>query len=77
MFTFLAVTFVVLLVGAVFYGFSIVVRKPPTNEELASETCTLCRQKFNKDDLVERQVGDTRLYYFCHDCIEKLYRESR
>jgi hypothetical protein len=75
MFTFLAIAFVVLLVVAVFYGFSIVVRRPPTKEELASETCTLCRLKFNKSELVERQVGDSRLYYFCHSCIERLHDE--
>lgn len=77
MLTTLAVIFVVGLVLAVFYGFSIVMRRPPTIEDLTTEKCTICRQKYDKRDLVEREVGDYKLLYFCRVCIESLSRDCQ
>jgi hypothetical protein len=76
MFTALAIAFLVLVVGAIVYGFGIVMRRPPTHEELTSETCLLCQRKFQKDELVERTVGDSRLFFFCGECIEKLRTDA-
>ena len=74
--TYLTIGFVVLLLGAVLYGFGIVMRRPPTQEELETEPCTLCGQRINKDNLVERQIGDYKVLFFCTVCIEKLSMES-
>ncbi len=76
MITYLTIGFVLLLLGAALYGFGIVMRRPPTQEELETESCTLCRQRINKEKLVERQIGDYKVLFFCSDCIEKLAAES-
>ncbi len=77
MFTALALVFILLILGAVFYSYGVVMKKPPSEEELGTEMCSLCRKRFDKAALIERAVGDSRLYYFCHTCIQKLYDESQ
>jgi len=76
MVTFLAILFVLLLLGAVLYGFGIVMRRPPTEEELLSEKCSICRVVYPKDSLVERTVGDYKILWFCHPCIEQLSKDA-
>lgn len=75
MVTALAILFVLLLIGTIFYGFGIMMRRPPTEEELKTEKCSLCGQRFPKEELIERQVGDYRLLYFCAQCIAGLHQE--
>jgi hypothetical protein len=75
MFTFLAIAFIILLLVAIYYGYGIVIRKPPSSNELNTETCSLCRRRVERKLLVERQVGDSRLFYFCPDCIQGLHAE--
>ena len=75
MVTILAILFVLFLVGTIFYGFGIVMRRPPSRDEIQSEKCSLCREQFPKEELIERAVGDSRLYYFCHNCITNLNDE--
>ena len=75
MFTFLSIAFLALLVFAIIYGYGIVVRRPPTKEELETGFCSLCRRRVDKSQLVERHVGDSRLFWFCHDCIRSLGEE--
>ncbi len=77
MVTTLAIIFVLFLIGTVFYGFGIVMRRPPTEEELSTEKCSLCGGRYPKENLIERQVGDYRLLYFCKSCIDGLYEELR
>ncbi len=77
MVTVLAILFVLFLVGTIFYGFGILMRRPLSRDEIQSEKCSLCRQQFPKDELIERAVGDSRLYYFCHNCITNLHEELR
>jgi hypothetical protein len=72
MVTTLAILFIVLLVGAILYGFGIVMRRPPTHDELTREKCSLCLQMFPKEELVERQIGDYRVLYFCERCVMNL-----
>lgn len=76
MVTYLAIGLVVLLIGAIWYGFGIVMGRPPSLEELGTESCVLCRRKFKKKELVEREVGDYKLFYFCSECIESLYSDA-
>lgn len=72
MISYLAIGFVLFLIATIFYGFSIVMRRPPTSEELENETCSLCRNRFKRSELVERAVGDSKLLFFCGSCIRKL-----
>lgn len=76
MITTLAIIFVVLLLGSIFYGFSIIMRRPPASSELQTECCTLCRHRFDKNVLVEREAGDTKVLYFCPDCINRLAADA-
>ncbi|MEP0822083.1 MAG: hypothetical protein HRF44_04480 [Ignavibacterium sp.] len=76
MLTTLAIVFVILLLGSILYGFGIIMRRPPTSNELHTERCSLCKQRFDKKALVERESGDTRVFYFCHDCINRLSADS-
>lgn len=76
MFAVIALLFILLLIGAIFYGYGIVMRRSPTEEELRTERCTLCRQRFEKRELVERMVGDSKLYYFCSSCIASLAADA-
>lgn len=76
MVTYLAIAFVVLMIGAILYGFGIVMRRPPSQVMLGTETCVLCRKRFRKEELVEREVGDYKLMYFCVECIENLYSDA-
>jgi hypothetical protein len=75
MVTTLAILFILLLIGTIFYGFGIIMRRPPTEEELKTEKCSLCGQRFPKEELIERQVGDYRLLFFCAQCISSLHHE--
>lgn len=76
MFEVIAILFIGFLVGIIFYGYSLIMRRPPSNEELQSERCSICRQKFPKADLVERPIGDYKLLFFCNRCIAGLVEEA-
>lgn|GEM_PF-737702 len=76
MFETVAIIFVIFLVGIIFYGYSLIMQKPPTKEELHSEKCTLCLVRFPKEQLVERAVGDSKVYYFCGSCIAGLANDA-
>ncbi len=72
-----SILFLLGLLFLIYYGFSLV-RKAginPREENLVN--CSLCNNKFDRAMLVERQVDDSRLYYFCPSCIEKLNSELR
>ena len=73
--TVLAILFLALIVGVALLGYKTIVaaKNPPGEANL--EKCSLCRNKFDKRSLVERQIGDYRLLYFCRECILKLYQD--
>ncbi len=37
-----------------------------------SEKCAICRRSHGKRDMVERQIGDYKILYFCRSCIAGL-----
>ncbi|OGU28715.1 MAG: hypothetical protein A2X67_09240 [Ignavibacteria bacterium GWA2_55_11] len=76
MLTYLAIVFVLILIAAIFYGFGIIMRRAPSQSELNSETCSLCRKKYSRSSLVERVVGDSRVFYFCPSCIKGLQNDA-
>ena len=68
----LAVVFLLFLIAIIFYGYGFIMRaaKPLGSEN--REVCTLCKGSFDKKQLVERQIGDSKLLYFCKKCIGSL-----
>lgn len=77
MVTTLAIIFVLALVGTIFYGFSIVMKRPPTEEELHTDRCSICSQRFRKELLIERPIGDYKILYFCAECVKGLVEEMK
>ncbi len=70
----LAVTFLILIGFVAYVGYKTIIRQGPKSpEELNTEKCSVCRERFSKDQLVERQIGDYKLLYFCRNCILGLY----
>ena len=73
--TILASLFIALMLLVTVLGFKAVIMKGKPPGELRQEHCSLCRDKYNTSQLIERQVGDARLFYFCPACIEKLHNQ--
>jgi hypothetical protein len=74
--TVLALAFLVLVVFIAVVGYKAFVRKSgDLTDDPNTERCSICRQRFNKQELIERQVGDYRLLYFCRNCVMGLYTD--
>ncbi|MBI5474989.1 MAG: hypothetical protein HY961_21820 [Ignavibacteriae bacterium] len=73
--TVLASLFLLLILFVAVVGFKAVIKQGKSPEEMNLEKCSLCGQKMNKASLVERQVGDYKLLYFCATCINNLHNE--
>jgi hypothetical protein len=73
--TILAIVFLFVVLGIAALGFRAIITQGKPPQELGKERCTLCRQVFDKTQLLERQAGDSRLFYFCAPCITKLHTE--
>lgn len=73
--TILASIFLALIVLIAFVGFKVAANPPRSTEDINTEKCSLCRAKFNKSVLIERQVGDHKLLYFCPECITALHND--
>ncbi len=73
--TVLASIFIAFLLFVAFIGFRAVIKQGKPPEELNMEKCSICRDKFDKSMLVERQIGDYKLLFFCPACITKLHNE--
>ena len=75
--TVLAVAFLLMMLAIAFLGYRFVIRKGSAPAELPTERCAICRNTFNKSELILRQIGDYKLLYFCRSCIESLNSESK
>ena len=73
---YISVFFIPLIVWLILRAAS---KRNPTEEtepRTLLEVCALCHEEFEMSELIEKEVGDYgRVYCFCGDCIEKLYRE--
>ena len=69
----LAGLFLLFLIGIIFYGYGFVVKSTRTAGSENTEQCSLCRNTFDKRLLVEREIGDYKLMYFCKSCISSLH----
>jgi hypothetical protein len=71
--TILAIVFIILLGLVTVAGYRAVIRGtggPARGEE--QEKCTVCRRAMAKSSMVERQIGDYRILWFCRECITRL-----
>ncbi len=73
--TVLASIFLIAILLIAAFGFKLVIKQGKPPEDLHNEHCSVCREKFNKSMLVERQIGDYKVLYFCPSCITKLHSE--
>jgi hypothetical protein len=73
--TVLASIFIAVLLFIALVGFKAVIKQGKPPEEINLEKCSICREKFNKSMLVEREIGDYKLLFFCPACISKLHNE--
>lgn len=70
--TILAIAFLILIGFVAFIGYKTVFRRGPGEIPTNSEKCAICRERFDKQLLIERQILDYKLLYFCKKCILSL-----
>ncbi len=70
--TVLAILFLVGIVAVTLFGRRILSKQIDAVAMENRKTCMLCRKEFDKKELIERQIGDYKLLYFCTDCIQSL-----
>ncbi|MEW6510174.1 MAG: hypothetical protein AB1428_04375 [Bacteroidota bacterium] len=71
----LAAVFLLLILGIALLGFKAIIKQGRSPEDLNKERCSICRAQYPRGQLIERQVGDYRLLYFCPSCIGSLYSD--
>ncbi len=76
MITFLAIIFLAALLIIAVAGIRLLQNKSRQAVQDHKEKCTFCQNYFDKTELVVRQIGDTRLLYFCRSCILKLFTDA-
>jgi hypothetical protein len=70
-----AIVFLLGLVFLVYYGYTVGIRRGTNPGDGNLLKCSLCLKKFDGSQLVERQVGDSKLFHFCETCIRSLQKE--
>ena len=73
--TILALLFLGAILVVAFLGFRAIIRQGKAPEDANKEKCSVCRTQYNRSQLIERQVGDYRVMYFCQSCIISLHNE--
>jgi hypothetical protein len=74
--TILAILFLASVLLIAFIGTRIIQKKSHEQRVDRRERCSLCRELYDKNELVLREVGDYKLLYFCRSCIDKLHGEA-
>jgi hypothetical protein len=70
-----AIVFLFGLAFLVYYGYTVGVRRGANPGDGNLLKCSLCLKKLSRSQLIERQVGDSKLLYFCETCIRSLQKE--
>ncbi len=73
--TVLAILFLIMIGFIALIGYKTIIKGGPAKEELNVEKCSICRNRFEKNLLMLRQIGDYKLLYFCKECVMKLYAD--
>jgi hypothetical protein len=71
----LAFLFLLLIVLITIVGYRTITGRVRSIETKKTEQCLLCRRDFERGELVERNVGDYKLIYFCTECVQSLQAE--
>lgn len=77
MYVTLSILFLILLLLFIAYGWGIIMRRTGQTGSDGGEKCSICRQRFQKNLLIEREIGDYKLLYFCGRCIKNLSEDAR
>ena len=73
--TVLAIIFIIIVLLVTAVGFKAVIKQGEKPENYNKERCSICQVQYHKAQLIERQIGDHRLYFFCGTCISSLHNE--
>ena len=73
--TILAVLFLVFIAVIALVRYRIIGRPASSSGVVDTEKCSICREPHPKHDLIERQIGDYKLLYFCRQCVIRLYED--
>ncbi len=75
--TVLALVFLLFILAIAILGQRLLSRKVESVKNTNSEHCSICRNTFDRSELIERQIGDGKVMYFCPTCIEHLGKDVR
>jgi uncharacterized membrane protein len=73
----LAVCFLLFIGLVAYFGYKLVINRGTSPEEINTERCSICRERFQKGELILRQIGDYKLLFFCRKCIDGLNLEAK
>ena len=73
--TLLGAAFLAIVLAVAVIGGKTILRGRISAEDANREKCSICRTPYPKGTLVERQIGDHRVLYFCPNCISSLHNE--
>jgi len=73
--TILAIIFIIVVLVITVLGFKAVIKQGKNPEDIHKEKCSICRVQYHTSQLIERQIGDHHLYFFCGSCINSLHNE--
>jgi predicted SprT family Zn-dependent metalloprotease len=74
--TILAILFLILLLAIAAFGFKAIIKQGKAPEDIHKERCSICRNHVHASQLIERQIGDYRVLYFCRPCITTLMQDA-
>ena len=74
-FSVLAFAFLIIIGFIAFIGYKAIIKGGPAPQESNLEKCSICRNKFDRNQLILRQIGDYKLLYFCRECVMRLYAD--
>lgn len=67
---------ILIVIFAIFYGYGLILKQERSQNPYSAQLkCTICGRTFDKEKLVERAIGIEKVYYFCGDCIQNLYKD--
>ncbi len=72
----LAFFFLLMLIAIIFYGYGFIMRSTKPTLQNNIEPCAICKKQFERQQLVEREIGDSKLMYFCKACVIRLYDDA-
>jgi hypothetical protein len=75
LFSVLALAFLIIIGFIALIGYKTIIKGGPSPDEINLEKCSICRNKFERNQLLLREIGDYKLLYFCRECVMRLYAD--